>query len=283
VRGFGVFFIVYTFAFFLHAKDLGNISIVSLSPLLSDLARQVGGDRVDVVDLMELGADPHQFQMTPGDLRKLKGAQLLLISGRGLEGFHSHLQTEWDQGAMVFVASEVIPSDSSDPHWWHSVALVEEVVQGLRDTLTRLNPEHATDFRENARNFMGKLEELDRWIRLEVVRVPIKRRILVMPHDAMEYFAKAYGFRLLAVEGISPSDQPSSRKVQEVIHTIRENQIPVIFSESRKNPRVMNEILDESGAKLGGTLYVDGLGVSEARDYVSMMRHNVTTIVEALQ
>ncbi|HEY6675182.1 MAG TPA: metal ABC transporter substrate-binding protein, partial [Terrimicrobium sp.] len=97
------------------------------------------------------------------------------------------------------------------------------------------------------------------------------------------YFAQEYGFKIYAIEGVSTEDQPSSKKVADLINKIREQEVKAVFFESIKNPKVITEITKETGAKTGGELFVDGLGEKEASTYSDMIRHNIQTIVENLK
>jgi zinc/manganese transport system substrate-binding protein len=135
----------------------------------------------------------------------------------------------------------------------------------------------------NAAALEARLEDLGKWVRLQIVQLPKKNRVLVTSHDALGYFAKDYGFEILPVQGISTSDQPSSQKVRDLIGRIQERGVKAIFAESIENPKVLGQITAETGAKLGGVIYADGLGSGETGTYEGMMRHNVTTIVEALK
>jgi zinc/manganese transport system substrate-binding protein len=130
---------------------------------------------------------------------------------------------------------------------------------------------------------VAKLEELQKWVKIELAKLPRDQRKLVTSHDAFQYFARDNGFIIYAIEGISSADQPSSKKVGEIIKTIKEQGVKAIFPEKIENPKVLKEVLRESGAKLGGELYADGLGEGDAATYEGMYKHNVTAIVDALK
>ena len=116
-----------------------------------------------------------------------------------------------------------------------------------------------------------------------MAKLPRDQRKLVTSHDAFQYFAKENGFTVYAIEGISSSDQPSSKKVAQIIATVKAQGVKSIFSENIENPKVLVAITRETGAKLGGKLFADGLGENDAATYAGMYRHNVTTIVKGLQ
>jgi zinc/manganese transport system substrate-binding protein len=171
----------------------------------------------------------------------------------------------------------------ADPHWWHSIANVELVACGLRDALIAADPDGRATYEANAKAFTDRLEVLAKWARLQVASLPKDRRILVTSHEALGYFARDYGFEIRPVQGVSTADQPSSQKVRALIRNIQADGVPAIFAENIENPKVLEQITKETGAKLGGVLYSDGLGTGDAGTYEGMVRHNVTTIVSALR
>jgi zinc/manganese transport system substrate-binding protein len=170
-----------------------------------------------------------------------------------------------------------------DPHWWHSIDNVRRATKVVQDELTRLEPAAKAEFAANAAEYGKELDALDAWVRGEIAKVPRNQRKLVTSHDAFQYFARAYGFTIHPIEGVTPEDQPSSRTVAELIATIKKEKVKAIFLESIENPKVAQEITKETGVKVGGTLYADGLGEGDAGTFVGMYRHNVGTIVKALK
>jgi zinc/manganese transport system substrate-binding protein len=275
------------------------IKVASLSTVLSDIARNVGGNRVEVREIIKQGSDPHLYEPTPGDIKKISNVQIVLASGLGFEPYLDKLRSSVEKSGVQFVVagSAVKPiacmevdhhdhshaDNATDPHWWHSIANVEAVTLQVRDAFIAADPAGRTEFEANAKAFDDKLKSLSKWVRLELAGLPKSKRILVTSHDALGYFAKDYGFEILPVQGISTADQPSSQKVRHLIQEIKDRKVKAIFAENIENPKVLRQITIESGANLGGTLYADGLGSGDAGTYLGMMRCNVTTIVGALQ
>ncbi len=140
-----------------------------------------------------------------------------------------------------------------------------------------------TLYEKNAAAYLATLTELQKWARQEVAKLPRDKRKLVTSHDAFQYLARDYGFKIYAIEGVSTDDQPSSKKVTDLINTIRDQKVKAVFFESIENPKVVAEITKETGAKIGGELYADGLGEKDASTYSGMMRHNITSIVGNLK
>jgi ABC-type Zn uptake system ZnuABC Zn-binding protein ZnuA len=265
-----------------------TISVASFSSVLTEIAQQVGGDRVVVTGLVQPGIDPHEYEPTPADLKKVSEAQLILTSGKHLENYLNKLQeATGGKGDLVKVGDQIpslqLKGEGEDPHWWNSVVNFERGTRIVRDELSRLDPAAKGEFEKNATAYLTKLDELNRWIKRKVAELPRDKRKLVTSHDAFQYFARDYGFSISAIEGISTETEPSNRHVAELIDQIKKENVKAIFIESTLNPKVTKEITRETGAKIGGTLYADGLGSGDASTYAGMMKHNVTTIVDALK
>ena len=298
-----LFFVLSMLAGVCLSKGSEALRVASLSTVMADLARNIGGERIEVIEIVKPGTDPHMFEPSPGDYKTITDSRLLLASGLGFESYLEKLRPVLEQsGVRLVVGGEVVKpiegaceghdhSDdhghhhhgTHDPHWWQSVSNVQLVARQIRDALIAVDSEGCETYMKNCAALDAQLEELGKWIRLQIVHLPKKNRVLVTSHDALGYFAKDYGFEILPVQGISTSDQPSSQKIRDLIGRINERGVKAIFAESIENPKVLGQITAETGAKPGGFLYADGLGTGEAGTYEGMMRHNVTTIVEALK
>ena len=270
------------------------IRVSTFSTILTEVAQQVGGARVVVTGHVKPGVDPHEFEPKPTDLKTVGDAQLILLSAKHLEGYvgklkqatgaHGRLVEVGDGFSSLALADENDPSKAAqDPHWWHSVANVAKAAKIVRDELIKISPDDRALFTANAAQYLARLETLQKWTKAKLAELPRDRRKLVTSHDAFQYFARENGFTIYAIEGISSGDQPSSKKVAEIIGVIRAQQVKAIFPESLENPKVLKEITSETGAKVGSELYADGLGEGPAATYEGMYRHNVSAIVEALK
>ncbi len=268
-----------------------DLKVASLSTVTTDLAHQIGGTNVTVEAIIRPGTDPHEFEPTTGDVRNVADADLVLLTGKGLEGYLSKLEEAAGGDAKFVNVGQSIPSltleeegrSVEDPHWWHSVANMKRATRVVAAAFAKADPAHATDYERNASSYLATLEELERWIRVQLAVIPRDKRKLVTTHDALGYLAHDYGFTIHPVKGISTADDPSSRHVKEVIAVIKEQGVNAVFMESIGNPRALRQISSETGARAGGTLYSDGLGDTEANTYESMMRHNISTIVDGLK
>jgi ABC-type Zn uptake system ZnuABC Zn-binding protein ZnuA len=271
-----------------------KIRVSSFSTILTEIAEQVGGERVAVTGHVKPGVDPHEFEPTPTDLKIVGEAQLILLSAKHMEGYVGKLkESTGTKGALVEVgdgfSSLKMKAENDpdklveDPHWWHSVANVQKATKIVRDELTKASPADKQLFADNAAKYLAKLDALQQWSKAEVAKLPRDKRKLVTSHDAFQYFANENGFTIYAIEGISSADMPSSKKVGDIIAVIKAQGVKAIFPESIENPKVLTEITRESGAKTGPALYADGLGDGDATTYEGMYKHNVSAIVNALK
>jgi ABC-type Zn uptake system ZnuABC Zn-binding protein ZnuA len=276
----------------LRAAD--PIRVSSFSTILTEIAEQVGGDRVVVAAHVKAGVDPHEYEPKPADLKTVGNAQLILLTAKHMEGYVGKLkEATGTKGAILEVGngfaslkmkSEKDPNQTvEDPHWWHSVANEEKAVKIVRDELIKISPSDKDLFTTNAAKYLARLDALEKWVKLKVAQLPRDKRKLVTSHDAFQYFARENGFIIYAIEGITTEDQPSSKKVAELVSEIKTQGVKAIFLEAIENPKVLKEITKETGVKIGGTLYADGLGEGDASTYEGMYKHNVTTIVDALK
>ncbi len=279
------------------------LRIASFSTVLTEVAQQIGADHVSVAGLVKPGQDPHEYQPTPSDLKQAGEARLILLSGKHLESYLEKVQQATGAKAESLAVGDALPSlkvkadpDASqaqatedrngmidDPHWWNSVANVEKATIIVRDALIKLDSTDRADYEKNAKAYLAKLAALDAWAKRKVAELPRDKRKLVTSHDAFQYLAKDYGFRVYAIEGVSTETESSNRHVAELIDDIKNQQVKAIFLENTLNPKVSTEITRETGAKIGGSLYADGLGGGDGSTYEGMFRHNISTIVDSLK
>ncbi len=283
------------------------LRVASLSTVLADFGREIGGDRVRIVEIVKPGTDPHLYEPSPGDLKEISRSQIVLANGLGFESYLERLKKSMGAGPRFIVAGDFVnpivaeggydhehpPGEHRedghdhgpvpDPHWWHSIANAKAAVRAVRDAFVDVDPAGRATYEKNAKELLARLDTLQRWAKAEIARLPKRNRILVTSHDALGYFAHDYGFEVKPVQGVSTSDQPSSQKIRDLIGDIKALGVKAIFAENIENPKVLEEITREAGARQGGVLYADGLGVGTASTYEGMFRHNVNTIVSALQ
>jgi manganese/zinc/iron transport system substrate-binding protein len=274
----------------------GRVSVVCTTTMIADLARQIGGEHVEVKGLMRPGEDPHVYDVRPRDAQAIGSADVVLANGLHLEATLAHVIANHARKDAVVVRLAESPAikpigdetGAPDPHCWFDVARYKVYAQGVRDALVAAAPDHADDFRSRADAYLSQLDELDAWVRAQIEAIPRERRVLVTSHDAFAYFGQAYGIDVHAVIGISTDQQPKPQDLQALESLVREHHVRALFIETSVS-NTLNEIIRKiaaaTGATIGGTLYSDSLGPedSPAATYIDMIRHNTTTIVKALQ
>ncbi len=275
-----------------------QVKIVSLHPLITTIVKQVGGEHATVIDLVGKNGDPHHFEPTANQLQETMGASLYFVSGKGLEAYLPSLKSIVKGRAKVIEVGETLPSLAGecdhgdeesgeehshehgiDPHWWHSVDNFRRAVTVVVAELSAADAAHAADYEKNGQTYRKELDELDRWIRMEIAKIPKKQRQLATAHAAFGYFCKDYQFTAFPVQGINREQAPGAKELAELIKTLKEHQVTAIFPEKESNPKVLETLTKDTGITLGDALIADGAAMDT---YDQMMRHNVTAIVKAL-
>ncbi|MFL5121662.1 MAG: metal ABC transporter solute-binding protein, Zn/Mn family, partial [Microvirga sp.] len=171
-----------------------------------------------------------------------------------------------------------------DPHAWQSVANARIYVANIRDALVKADPAGTDVYEANARDYLEKLDALDKDVRAAIDAIPRDRRKIITSHDAFGYFQKAYGVTFVAPQGVSTEAEASAKDVAKIIRQIRREKIPAVFLENVSDPRLLERIAKESGARIGGRLYSDALSGANgpAGTYIDMMRHNIRALSAAL-
>ena len=267
-------------------------SVVATFSILADLVNSVGGDRVELETLVGPENDAHVYAPTPQDAKRVAAAAVAFVNGLGFEGWMARLIKASGTKARIVVATQGIKprhvADSHhggiDPHAWQSVANAKVYVDNIRDALVAADAPGATAYRSAAANYLQMLDALDAEVRAAVAKIPAARRKIITTHDAFGYFQDAYGLSFIAPEGVSTDAEPSARDIALIIAQIRSEGIPAVFLENISDPRLLERIAAETGARIGGTLYSDALtrAGGEAPTYIAMMRHNIRVLTEAL-
>jgi zinc/manganese transport system substrate-binding protein len=287
--------IVATRPYAADAQD--RTKVVATFSILGDLAKNVGGERVEVSTLVGPDGDTHVYAPTPADSRRLADAKLVVANGLKLEGWIGRLIKSSGTKARVIEAARGIEplkaeeehghghgQAALDPHAWQSVANVKLYVANIRDGLIAADPAGKADYEANAAGYLARLDVLEAEIRAAVERIPRDRRKIITSHDAFGYFQKAYGIAFVAPQGVSTEAEASAKDVARIIQQIRREKIPAVFLENVSDRRLADRIAKESGAKIGGRLYSDALSAPNgpAGTYIDMMRHNIRALSAAL-
>ena len=276
-------------------KVKDRIKAVASFSILGDLAKNVGGDRIELATLVGPNGDAHVFSPTPGDARTLGAAKVVFVNGLGLEGWMTRLVKASGTKAPMVVASKGIRprqmadedhpgKELTDPHAWQSIANARIYVANIREALSQVDPAGKSAYASNAKAYLARLDALEKEVRATIAKIPTDHRKIITTHDAFGYFRAAYGMEFIAPEGVSTDAEPSAKDVAKIIAQIRKQKIPAVFMENISDPRMMWQIAKESGAKIGGTLYSDALSKPNgpAGSYIDMMRNNIREFAKAL-
>jgi zinc/manganese transport system substrate-binding protein len=273
-----------------------KLRVLATFSILGDLVKNVGGDRVEVSTLVGPNADAHVYSPAPADAKKVAAAKVVVTNGLGFEGWMARLVRAAGSKVSPVVATKGIKPrkqaahghshghDDTDPHAWQSVANAKIYVANIRAALTAADPDGKAVYEANAAAYLDKLDALDKEVREAVAMIPKDRRRIITSHDAFGYFQAAYGIDFIAPQGVSTESEASARDVGRIITQIRKLKIPAVFLENVTDPRLIQRIAAESGAKIGGQLYSDALTDEKgaAPTYIDMIRHNARQLVSAL-
>jgi ABC-type Zn uptake system ZnuABC Zn-binding protein ZnuA len=284
----------------------GRLKVVATTSQLGDIVREVGGDAVDVHQVLQPNTDPHEYEPRPVDVTETAGAKVVFASGLGLDGWISDVAKQSGGDAPVVTVGDAVPTKlagddehdhadgghaaeghdhegDTDPHWWHDPTNVEAAVGVVRDALVKADPSAADAVRRSAAAYLAKVRALDARIKECIATVPAAERKLVTSHDAFGYFAHRYGITVVgaAIPSQTTRAQPSAGQVASLVKLIEREKVKAIFPESSVNPKLADAIAKETGASSDLTLYGDTLGDkgSDGATYVGMEQHNADAVV----
>jgi zinc/manganese transport system substrate-binding protein len=273
------------------ARADDTLPVVASFSILGDMVHQIGGDMVAVTLLVGPDGDAHVYQPSPRDAKAIAAAKLVVVNGLGLEGWMDRLiRSSQFKGAIVTASADVAPLHLSgsktvpDPHAWQSVANGEAYVRTIASALEAADPAHAEHYRQRADAYLGELTELDRWVRDEIAKVPGDKRQIITTHDAFQYFGDAYGVHFRAAVGMSEESEPTAAGLAQLIRQIRREHIAALFVENMTDPRLIEQLAQETGVSPGGELYADALSKpgEGGETYVAMFRTNIPRMVAAM-
>jgi len=279
------------------ARDDGRVQVVTTVNMISDLAEQIGGERVRVTGLMGPGVDPHLYKASAGDVRRLANADLVLYGGLHLEGKMVDILAALNARVPSVAVSEAIPEErllgldgAHDPHVWFDPTLWAYAARATAGALTRVDPEGRAVYQANLGRYLGELTDLDRWTAAQFRTIPERQRVLVTAHDAFGYLSRRYGVEVQGLQGLSTVAEAGGQRVRSLAQFLDERGVKAVFVESTVSPRTVQAVREAARARghtvrLGGELYADAAGEAGTPEgtYLGMVRHNVSTIVEALK
>ena len=298
-----------------HADE--PIPVVATFSILGNMVAEIGGEHVNVTTLVGPDGDAHVYQPTPKDARSVSEAELMFMNGLEFEGWLERLVKAASFDGSLVVATDGIQAigfddhddhddhadhkdhddhddhdDHSghnhgafDPHAWHSLTNAAIYIDNITAALAKADPSNAGDYYSNRAKYLSELDALSKDVASMMADIDADKRTVVTPHDAFGYFSVAYDVTFEAPQGLSTESEASAADVARLIEQIREQNISAVFIESISDNRLIEQIANETGASVGGTLYSDALSSSDgpASTYLDMFRHNAKTISDALK
>lgn len=262
------------------------VTAVATTTQVGDLVRRVGGDRVDVRQILQPSSDPHAYEPRPSNAAAVAEADVVLRSGGDLDEWLDGLIENAGGEAPVVDVGEAIEATGDDPHWWQDPRNAVRAVAAIKDALAEADPKGSARYRANARAYSRRLRRLDRGVAACVDRIPPRRRRLVTTHDALGPYADRYGIEVVGavIPSLSTAAQPSARDTERLVDQIEDHEVEAIFPESSIDARLERAIAREAGADVGRPLWADTLGPegSDGEDYVESIQSNTAALVEGL-
>jgi len=285
------------------SSEGGNekLKVVSTTTMLTDLLKQLAGDKIELKGLMGPGVDPHLYKASEGDVSKLFNADVIIYNGLHLEGKMVDLFEKMQkQGKKTIAIAQAIPkselidvdgsSSHFDPHIWFSVSNWKSVSVFVVDKLMEIDPGNANHYKSNLEKYLNELEALEVYNADKIEQVPQNKRVLITAHDAFEYFGREYGFEVKGLQGISTVSEAGAADVKNLANFIAERKIPALFIESsvsHRNIEALQAAVKSRGYNviIGGELFSDALGSAGTAEgtYIGMYKHNIKTITDALK
>jgi zinc/manganese transport system substrate-binding protein len=272
-----------------QAQTARPLQVVASFSILADMTREIAGDAAQVHSLVGANADAHVFEPTPADAQRLARADLVIVNGLHFEGWIDRLvRSSGYRGPLVEAAKGIAPrrlGRGVDPHAWQSLVNAQRYVENIRAALVAAAPAQATAIDARARAYSTRIAELDERTRAAFEAIPREQRRVVTTHDAFGYLGDAYGITFIAPRSWNTDSEASAAAVAAVIREVRRHEARALFVENITDRRSIERIAQETGARVGGTLYSDALSApgKGADTYLKLFEHNVQSLAGALQ
>ena len=277
-----------------------NYNIVTTCGMVTDIVREVAGDKAKVTGLMGEGVDPHLYKPTRDDVAKLLQADVVFYSGLMLEGRMTDTFLKVSRkGTPVFAVTELLDekfllepkefAGHTDPHVWMDVKGWMAAVKAVARSLSEVDAANAARYQTNAERYVTQLAKLDDYAKQSLSSIPKERRTLITAHDAFNYFERAYDIEVLGIQGISTESEAGVADINKLVDILVERKIPAIFVESSVSDKNIKALVEGSKSRghtvrIGGQLFSDAMGKPGTYEgtYIGMIDHNVTIITRAL-
>jgi manganese/zinc/iron transport system substrate-binding protein len=282
-----------------HASATAKLRVLATTGMIGDIARSIARDRAEVTWLMGEGVDPHLYKASPGDVRAMSDADMILYNGLHLEGRMADVITKMAAKKTVVQVTDTInesllrqPPEFEghfDPHVWFDVSLWSIAAERVRDALIAKDPQNKDAYTANATTYLAALAGLHDYAKSTIATIPVDKRIVVTAHDAFGYMGRAYDLKVLAIQGISTDSEASLQDINSLVDTLVQGKIPAVFIESSVSRKTIDALVEGCKSKghnvvVGGELFSDAMGKTGTPEstYIGMVVHNVDTITRAL-
>lgn len=265
--------------------------VLATFTVIADMVRNVAGDALVVESITKVGTEIHDYEPTPSDIVRAQRADLIINNGLGLERWFEKFMGALRDVPAVDVSAGIVTipiadgpyKDRPNPHAWMSLSNARVYIENIRKALIAIEPASEPVFNANAAAYLAKFAPLEAQLAQAIGGIPERQRGLVTCEGAFSYFARDAGLTETYMWAINSDQEGTPDQVKRVIETVRERGIPVVFCESTVNARAMEQVARETGARFGGTLYVDSLTAAggEAPTYLAMLTFNVDALVRS--
>lgn len=270
----------------------GPVAVVATTTVFADMVRNVGRELVTVTSLVPKNGDVHTFEPTPGDIRAVAQAQLLVMNGLGLDDWLEKTIRNASRGGTPLVKLAVaLPGvallsgqdpGTQNPHLFMDVTYAKRYVDRIAGGLKQVDPAHGSRYDSQADAYKASLTTLDGWVRQQVASIPSANRKLVTFHDAFPYYAREYGITIVGVAVAAPGQDPNAGYTAALVDAIRRAGVKAIFSETQFPAKLVDQLAAETGAKVVANLYDDALGDPPVTSYEAVIRWDTEQLVGAL-
>lgn len=270
-----------------------KFKVVTTFTVIADMVKNVAGDAAEVTSITKPGAEIHEYQPTPGDIKRAQGAQLIMANGLNLERWFERFYQHLDRVPEVIVSAGVKPigigegpyNGKPNPHAWMSPDNALIYVDNIRDALVKYDPAHAETYRQNAAAYKQKITAALDPLRQQIADIPEDKRWMVTSEGAFSYLARDLGMKELYLWPVNADQQGTPQQVRKVIDQVKKNAIPAVFSESTVSDKPARQVARETGAHYGGVLYVDSLSNAQGPvpTYLDLLRVTTETLAQGIK
>lgn len=282
-----------------NQNEEGKIKIYTSIYPLYDFVKKVGGDKVDVTNLVPAGTEPHDWEISTRDIVNLEKADMLIYNGAGIENWTDKLINTLENKDIVYIKTsegldihKVNKNNKNDghnhgnydPHTWLSIKNAKMEMENIKNALVKYDPDNEKYYEDNYEKYAEKFDELDK--KYSNTLEPIKNKVIIVAHEAFGYLCDEYDIKQEGIEGLTPDSEPNPARMREIVKFAKENNVKVIFFEELVSPKVAEVIAKEVNAKIEVLNPLEGLSeeqINNGEDYFTVMEKNLNVLYESMK